>query len=219
MAATERVFLLGLIVGVVQFGLAIVCFGGLIEFLSHPPLIALAFVTLGMMIVAPFSSGNLSSGEKEDRSNRWVFVAFSLIALLSAIIPPYADRIGLWTIDGDATRWIGLVLYVPGACLRLWPAFVLGHRFSGLVAIQPGHTLETHGIYGVVRNPSYLGMITVMLGWGLAFRGWSGVMLAALLLIPLISRIRAEERLLGAHFGAEYETYRRSTWRLFPGIY
>jgi len=42
--------------------------------------------------------------------------------------------------------------------LRLWPVFILGRRFSGLVAIQPGHTLVTNGIYGVVRNPSYLGM-------------------------------------------------------------
>ena len=58
--------------------------------------------------------------------------------------------------------------------MRLWPVFVLGSRFSGLVAIQSGHTPETHGIYSLVRNPSYLGMIINMLGWGLAFRGWSG---------------------------------------------
>ena len=125
----------------------------------------------------------------------------------------------MWTIDGETTRWIGVILYVLGGALRLWPVFVLGSRFSGLVAIQSGHTLVTHGIYSLVRNPSYLGMIINMLGWGLAFRGWSGVVIALLLLVPLIPRIHSEERLLGAHFGAEYDAYVARTWRLIPGIY
>ena len=110
-------------------------------------------------------------------------------------------------------------MYVLGGVLRLWPVFVLGNRFSGLVAIQPGHTLETRGIYAVVRNPSYVGMLTIMLGWGLAFRAWTGVLITFLMLIPLVSRIRAEERLLSSHFGAEYEAYCARTWRLVPGIY
>jgi protein-S-isoprenylcysteine O-methyltransferase Ste14 len=43
--------------------------------------------------------------------------------------------------------------------LRIVPVFVLGHRFSGLAAIQAEHKLETHGIYGLIRNPSYLGLL------------------------------------------------------------
>ena len=48
-----------------------------------------------------------------------------------------------------------------GGALRIWPVFVLGRRFSGLVAIQPGHTLVTTGIYSVIRNPSYLGLLII----------------------------------------------------------
>jgi protein-S-isoprenylcysteine O-methyltransferase Ste14 len=106
-----------------------------------------------------------------------------------------------------------------GGALRLWPVFVLGSRFSGLVAIQPGHTLETHGVYGHIRNPSYLGLLTMMLGWALAFRAGAGILLTALMFPPLIARIRAEERLLRAHFGADYDNYCARTWRLIPGIY
>jgi len=219
MATPAKVFALSFIVGVMQFGLAIIAFGGWTAFFSHRPLVVMTVITVAMMLVASFSSGNLSSGQQEDRGNRWVFIAFSLIALASAIVPPYTDRIGLWTIDGESTRWIGVVLYTLGGALRLWPVFVLGSRFSGLVAIQPSHMLETRGIYGLIRNPSYLGMLINMLGWGLVFRGWSGVLLAALLLVPLVARIRAEERLLGAHFGTEYDAYVARTWRLVPGIY
>lgn len=219
MPAHGKVIVTGVVVAVVQFGIAILSFGGWSSFFSHRALIALLSVTIGLMAVASFSGGNLSSGQEEDRGNRWVLGAFTGLALLSAFVPPYTDRIGLWTIDGEMTRWIGVAVYGFGGALRLWPVFVLGNRFSGLVAIQPDHTLATHGIYSLVRNPSYVGMFMNMLGWGLAFRGWSGVFIAGLLLVPLVARIRAEERLLRAHFGKEYEAYCAHTWRLFPGVY
>jgi protein-S-isoprenylcysteine O-methyltransferase Ste14 len=111
------------------------------------------------------------------------------------------------------------VLFGAGGVLRLWPVFVLGRRFSGLVAIQPGHTLVTNGIYSVVRNPSYLGFLVSLLGWALAFRSGVGVLLVALLIPPLVVRMRAEEKLLRAHFGSEYDAYGARTPRLIPGIY
>ena len=102
--------------------------------------------------------------------------------------------------------------------LRIWPVFVLGRRFSGLVAIQPGHTLVTSGIYGIIRHPSYLGLLVNSLGWALAFRsGW--VLLVVCLIPPLVERIRAEEALLRSQFGAEYDAYCGRTWRLVPGLY
>jgi protein-S-isoprenylcysteine O-methyltransferase Ste14 len=96
---------------------------------------------------------------------------------------------------------------------------VLGHRFSGLVAIQPGHTLVTGGVYGIIRHPSYLGLLVNSLGWGLAFRSGVGVLLTALLVPPLLARIRADERLLRTQFGDEYDAYRARTSRLIPGLY
>jgi protein-S-isoprenylcysteine O-methyltransferase Ste14 len=106
-----------------------------------------------------------------------------------------------------------------GGSLRLWPVFVLGDRFSGLVAIQPEHTLVTTGIYSQIRNPSYLGLIAGTLGWALVFRSGVGVVLAASMIAPLIARMNAEEKLLRAHFGSEYDAYCARTSRLIPGIY
>ena len=82
-----------------------------------------------------------------------------MIGLLSAYLPAYTDRKVLWTIDGESIRWLGVVLFAAGGALRIWPVFVLGRRFSGLVAIQPGHTLVTSGIYRLIRHPSYLGLL------------------------------------------------------------
>jgi protein-S-isoprenylcysteine O-methyltransferase Ste14 len=103
--------------------------------------------------------------------------------------------------------------------LRIWPVFVLGERFSGLVAIQPGHTLVTSGVYGVIRHPSYLGLLVNSLGWSLAFRSGVGIILTILLVPALLARISAEENLLRDQFGDEYNAYCSHTWRLIPRIY
>jgi len=199
--------------------LAILGMGGFDAFFSHAPLTALAIATAAMVVAALFTSANLSAGEREDRTNRWVLAAFSALGVLGAWVPAYTDRHDFLTIDGEAVRWLGVVLYVAGGALRLWPVFVLGRRFSGLVAIQRGHTLVTDGIYRTIRNPSYLGMLILALGWALAFRSLVGVVLALLNVVPLVARIRSEEALLRAQFGREYDTYCARTWRLVPGIY
>jgi protein-S-isoprenylcysteine O-methyltransferase Ste14 len=219
MAASIKMALIAIASVLFQFGLAILGGGGFSVFFSHPALDALAIATVALTVVALFAGGNISSGEEEDRSNRWVLVAFSVIAILIAYLPAYTDRNGLWTIDGDSIRWVGVALLTAGGALRIWPVYVLGNRFSGLVAIQHGHKLVTSGIYGVIRNPSYLGLLISTLGWALAFRSEVGVVLAAMMIPPLVARMSAEERLLRAHFGSEYDAYCKRTWRLIPRVY
>src|SRR5713226_8678389 len=218
MGTTVRVTLV--VVGTVAYlGLAVLGWGGLAAFFSHPPLIALAILFFALSGVALFAGGNLSPGEREDRGNRWVLAAFGVLGLLEAYLPAYTDRVEFSTIDGDTIRWLGVVLFAAGGALRIWPVFVLGRRFSGLVAIQPGHTLVTSGVYGVIRHPSYLGLLVNSLGWALAFRSAVGVLLTALVIPPLVARIRAEEKLLRTQFGREYDAYSARTSRLIPGIY
>ena len=219
MAPTPRLALFSIVASLAYLGLAILGRGGFSAFFSHAALSALAIVLLVLTAVTLFSGGNLSPGEREDRGNRWVLAAFGVIGLLAAYLPAYTDRTDFWTIDGDAVRWLGVVLFAAGGALRIWPVFVLGHRFSGLVAIQPGHTLATRGIYGVIRHPSYLGLLVNALGWALAFRSVVGVLLTALTIPPLLARIRAEEKLLRAQFGDAYDLYQRRTSRLIPRIF
>ena len=204
---------------VAYFGLAILGRGGFAAFFSEPALIGLSVAFFTLVVVALSAGGSLSPGVREDRGNRWVIAAFVLIGLLHAFLPAWTDRQEIWTLDGNAVRWLGVALFAAGGALRIWPVFMLGDRFSGLVAIQPGHRLVTSGVYGVIRHPSYLGLLINALGWGLAFRSGVGVLLAALLVPPLIARVNAEERLLQSQFGANYNAYRARTSRLIPGLY
>lgn len=203
----------------VQLALALFGRGGIAEFFSVPALSALAALTVVFTAIALFSGGNLNPGECEQRSNRWVIAAFTVIGLAIAYLPALTDRLDFWTFGDTWIRWLGITVFVVGCILRLWPVFVLGHRFSGLVAIQRDHALVTSGPYSRIRHPSYLGLLLSEAGWVLAFRSGVGLLLTALTLPVLIARMNAEEALLGAHFGTEYETYRHRTKRLLPGIY
>jgi protein-S-isoprenylcysteine O-methyltransferase Ste14 len=199
--------------------LAILGCGAFSAFFCRPAFIALTIVLVALAVAAVFAGGNLSAGVREDRRNRWVLIFFFSIGIASGYVPALTDRLDVWTIDGNHVRWLGILLFALGGALRLWPVYVLGDRFSGLVAIQPGHALVTTGIYRRIRNPSYLGLLMSSLGWSLAFRSGIGVLMTAAAIPPLVARMHAEERLLASEFGAEYEAYRARTSRLIPGIY
>jgi protein-S-isoprenylcysteine O-methyltransferase Ste14 len=62
-------------------------------------------------------------------------------------------------------------------------------------------------------------MLINSVGWALAFRSGVGVLLAALLVPPLLVRIRAEEKLLRTEFGDESGAHCARTSRLLHGVY
>ena len=67
-----KIIITGAVSILIQFGLAIAGWGA---FFAYPALRALA---------VPSGSSGLSSGKQEDRGNRWVLVAFGVIALSMA---------------------------------------------------------------------------------------------------------------------------------------
>ncbi|MDH3304751.1 MAG: isoprenylcysteine carboxylmethyltransferase family protein [Gammaproteobacteria bacterium] len=69
-------------------------------------------------------------------------------------------------------------------------------------------SVVTSGIYGVTRNPMYLGLALALLAWAIYLAN-----LAALLLVPAFVaymtrfQIRPEERALSEKFGSRFEDY------------
>ena len=152
---------------VVYIGLAVLGGGGWSAFMAHPARAGALVVTLASAVAAAFTSGNISSGHREDTTNRWIFLPLLAVGFLLAWLPAYTDRYDIATIDGDAVRYAGLALYVVGIILRIAPVFVLGRRFSGLVAIQEGHELVTGGLYRFIR------LATSACCWASSAGSWS----------------------------------------------
>lgn len=75
-------------------------------------------------------------------------------------------------------------------------------------------SVVTAGIYGVTRNPMYLGLAIVLVGWAVYLAN-----LAALLMVPVFVaymtrfQIRPEERALLAKFGSDFAAYVASVRR------
>jgi len=84
--------------------------------------------------------------------------------------------------------------------------------------VREGHGLVTHGVYAFVRHPMYAAIPLSALSQPLLIHNW----IAGFLVIPAFValcfvRIPLEEAMLREHFGAAYDTYVASTWRIFPG--
>src|SRR3974390_3276102 len=105
----------------IYLGLAVLGWGGFEAFFANPARVALTVITFALTCAAFSSPGNLSTGEREDRSNRWVIAALGVLGLLIGYLPALTDRQDFWTLDGDAVRWIGVALFAAGGVLRIWP--------------------------------------------------------------------------------------------------
>lgn len=106
-------------------------------------------------------------------------------------------------------RIAGLALVIPAFTLLLVARMQLGAAFS---LEARASELVTTGIYSRIRNPIYFFGGLMVAGVIL----WTQRPLALLVLavlIPLqILRVRKEEQVLEAKFGAAYLEYKRRTW-------
>jgi protein-S-isoprenylcysteine O-methyltransferase Ste14 len=96
----------------------------------------------------------------------------------------------------------------------------LGAQWSLTARVLADHELITGGVYARVRHPIYTGMLGMLLATGLAASHWAGL-LAGLIVFwtGTLIRVRSEERLLRAAFGAQYDDYARRVSAVVPGIY
>jgi protein-S-isoprenylcysteine O-methyltransferase len=116
-----------------------------------------------------------------------------------------------------ASAWLGVVLGALGLLLRLWAVLVLRERYTRTLLLHEEHRIERGGPYRFVRHPGYLGSLLCLDGIALA-SGDALVLLASILatFAAYAYRIRVEDAMLVAAFGAPYESYRRETGALLP---
>ena len=114
---------------------------------------------------------------------------------------------------------VALLVIAIGLAIRWTAVFSLGKAFSVNVAIRESQKIKTTGLYGIVRHPSYLGLLLIFLAVGLHSCHWLALILAV---VPptaaLLYRIKIEEAVLHQAFGDEYALYCQRTKRLIPGL-
>lgn len=106
----------------------------------------------------------------------------------------------------------GAIMVWGGALLRLAAYRALGRFYAGGIVVQEEHRVVATGPYRILRHPLHLGLIVEMTGLALVAGGWPAWALAGVAGLVLVARNLREERLLGEHLGADYESFRRQTW-------
>jgi protein-S-isoprenylcysteine O-methyltransferase Ste14 len=113
------------------------------------------------------------------------------------------------------------VALVVGSVWLMRSAFgTLGKQWSLTARVLEGHKLITAGPYGWVRHPIYTGMFGLLVANGLAVSRPFGLLAGIIVFwVGTIIRVRSEERLLRAAFGAQYDEYARRVPAVLPGVY
>jgi protein-S-isoprenylcysteine O-methyltransferase Ste14 len=175
--------------------------------------------TASEIYIAVATRTGTSGGQKRDRGSQWVMWGTFVIAITAA---EFIGHMAPATMFGGA-HWLQLaaiVVIVAGVTLRWTAILSLGRSFSANVAIRHTQTIYRSGVYRYLRHPSYTGLLLVFAAIALHERNW---LAAAVVLLPttaaVLYRIRIEESVLREAFGAEYEAYSKTTWRLVPGVY
>jgi protein-S-isoprenylcysteine O-methyltransferase Ste14 len=115
-------------------------------------------------------------------------------------------------------QWSGALLAFGGAVLAARAVFDLGPNLTPFPRPRQTGVLVDHGIYRVLRNPVYAGLVLITVGWSLIHGSAIGLVLSIVFAGFLDLKARREEELLAAAF-PDYEAYRRRTKRFVPGLY
>lgn len=144
---------------------------------------------------------------------RWItppvllVICGAVMGALHGFVPLFAFANDFWRWTGIAVLWLGLMITAAGRVQ-------FRKERAPIWTFNDPPRLMTDGIFRLTRNPMYLGLSVVLLGWALIlgslapFAGW-------LVFVGACNRvyIPIEEERLAALFGEDYAAYRSTTRR------
>jgi protein-S-isoprenylcysteine O-methyltransferase Ste14 len=133
-----------------------------------------------------------------------VALACGVLMWILARATPHAA----WPLAGRGI--LALALAALGVCISAIGVATFHRTGTTSNPMRPGNatTLVTGGIYRRTRNPMYLGLSIVLLGWGVYLaNALTLLILPGFVLYITRFQIVPEERALSALFGTQYKAY------------
>ena len=134
--------------------------------------------------------------EKENKLSYAVFMPMVVSWVYSLFVPLQLDTIWLMS---------GLITYLFGISFTI----VAIRDF----ATSPKDKVITKGSYSITRNPTYIGLLLMQTGVGIACSSWLHLLLVVVLAILLNANLTVEERYCLHRYGDEYKKYKSKTPR------
>lgn len=171
----------------------------------------------------------LGTRKRAERSRDWrlvlglIFQAGGLLVLpafrrapgspLFALDPAYDEALE------QVVRFAAVFLSFGSAYFTLSAIRTLGKQWALSARVVQDHKLIQTGPYAWVRHPIYTALLGITLGSGFIGARWEAVIVAvALQMLGTWIRVRSEEQLMRATFGAEYANYARAVPAFVPWL-
>jgi protein-S-isoprenylcysteine O-methyltransferase Ste14 len=196
---------------------------------------ALPFLTAGVVVVGwiafwivmatrpkppatPRGDAASPTPPERERRDRRSILGIVAQGLAYAVVwsPPHWEFLHR-ALERDGHRWgplsVMLLMLVTGATLAgvliaSSAVRTLGRQWSLVARVTATHELVTAGPYARVRHPIYTGMLAMLVATALALSGpWPFVIALVCFGAGTAQRVRIEEQLLRAMFGAAFDDY------------
>lgn len=149
--------------------------------------------------------------------------------MLKLVIPPPAYMLifatSMWLLNQYlpvahliSSPWnkLGFVVIAGAFMLDLTSLFLFFKRHTTPNPFAPNKAshLVTTGMYQFTRNPMYVGLTILLIGWGVYLGSLSPFLLIPLFMVVLtVQQIIPEEKVLEKLFGKQYIEYKKSVRR------
>lgn len=147
------------------------------------------------------------------RALAFVLVLAQLLLLVALLVLPHGT---VWPVNGFVVA-TSVVFIVVGVTLAVRGSATLGPALTASPIPRENAPLATTGVYAVVRNPIYTGLMSVGLGLALIGSSFLHVLTWLALVGLLAGKARWEERMLVDEHPA-YSEYAARVGRFLPGI-
>lgn len=140
-------------------------------------------------------------------------VLVSVLALVMWFAAAYTPG---WPGVEPLQTWLPRGLLAAGALLMAMGAVAFRQHHTTVDPTRPDNAsaLVTSGVYRVTRNPMYLGMLLVLLAWGVALKSPVALLVVAGFVLYMNRfQISPEERALRTRFGKAFDDYCRGVRR------
>jgi protein-S-isoprenylcysteine O-methyltransferase Ste14 len=156
-------------------------------------------------------------------SIEWIGGVLFAGAIALGVAAPVCDLLDVvdpvGALDGTGAHVAGAVLFAAGLALTLAAQLGMGSSWRIGVDESERTDLVTGGLFAVVRNPIYSGMLPASVGIALMVPNVLALAAAVALLVGLeIQTRRVEEPYLLATHGESYRAYASRVGRFVPGV-
>jgi protein-S-isoprenylcysteine O-methyltransferase Ste14 len=121
-------------------------------------------------------------------------------------------------LSAFSPRPLGILIWLAGVLVLVWCSveFYVSGRGT-LAPWSPPQRLVRVGLYRFSRNPMYVGVTLILIGWAVLFGSLTLTVYAAVVLLAFHIRVvTGEEPWLKRTFGADWESYRARVPRWLP---